>query len=200
MKNGRKRRFLAGLKLACLLAGCLFLLVRSAAAETLAGPSMYSSARQYQPGDVVTVVVSESAEAQQSASTSLNKEAKMGYTTGGLLGTLAPSGNVGVTAGQEGGGNLSRQGEMRAMVAATVREVMPNGNLRLSGSQQIEFDSGTQIIRVEGVARPRDVNSQNEVYSYRLADARITYSGEGALHEKARTGFLTRLLDILWIF
>lgn len=184
-----------------LLAGVWLLwLARPAGADSLAGPSLFSSARAYQPGDVITVVVSENAQAQQSASTTLNKEANLGYTTGGLLGTLAPAANVGVTAGQEGGGNLTRQGAMRAMVAATVREVLPNGNLRLTGSQQIEFDSGTQIIRVEGIARPRDVNSQNEVYSYRLADARITYSGEGALGEKARTGFLTRLLDILWIF
>lgn len=164
------------------------------------GISLCSTDKHYQPGDIVTVIVSEAAQAQQTASTVLHKDASVGYTTGGLLGNLLPSADGGLSTKHNGGGNLSRQGRMQAMVGAVVEEVMPNGCLKIKGEQEIMFDSGRQLITVEGIARPRDISSENEVYSYRLASARIEYYGRDALHEKARTGFLTRFLDWLWIF
>jgi flagellar L-ring protein precursor FlgH len=171
-------------------------------AESLSGPGLgiISSEKNFRKGDVITVIISESAQAQQSASTQLSKDAKVGFTTGGALNPVIPSANLGLSTSQEGEGNLSRQGKMRAMVGVMVEEVLENGNLKIKGKQSLEFDSGVQIISVEGIARPRDVSSQNEVYSYKLSNAQIQYSGEGALHEKARTGFLTRLFDLIWIF
>lgn len=182
----------------CILAGS----ARPASAESLSGygPAIFSSMRQYQTGDLITVIVSESAQAEQSASTGLHKNADTGYTSGGALGSVLPSANIGLSSEQNGGGNLSRQGKMTARVAAMVEEILPNGNLLIKGEQKLEFDSGTQVITIAGVARPRDVSSQNEVYSYRLGNANIQYRGQGALHEKARTGYLTRILDMLWIF
>ena len=164
------------------------------------GISLCSSEKHFQPGDIVTVIISETAQAQQSASTELHKTAKLGYTTGGLLGNVLPSADAGLSTDHNGGGNLSREGKMQAMVGAVVEEVLPSGALKIKGEQEIMFDSGRQLITVEGIARPRDISSENEIYSYRLAEARIQYYGRDALHEKARTGFLSRFLDWLWIF
>lgn len=171
-------------------------------AESLSGTqnSWVSTERAYQTGDLISVLISENAQAQQSASTELHKDASLGYTSGGFLANLAPAANVGLNSKHDGGGNLARQGKMQAMVTASVQEVLPNGMLRIKGEQQLVFDSGSQLIKVEGLVRPRDVSSQNEVYSYRIANAKIEYHGEGALAEKARTGFLTRVLEWLWIF
>jgi len=188
---------------------CIFLsiltgvvIISLAHAESLSGsgPAIFSGEKHYQQGDLITVIISESAQAEQSASTELSKEAEMGYSAGGLLGTIIPSADFGLNSEHEGKGSLSRQGKMKAMVGAVVEEVFANGNLKIKGEQAIIFDSGTQIISVEGIVRPRDISSQNEVYSYKLANANIQYSGQGALHEKARTGYLSRILDILWIF
>lgn len=170
-------------------------------AESLSSKTnLFSTERNYQKGDVVSVVISESAQASQSARTALSKDSEVGYSTGGVLGSLVPSASVGMNSEHEGGGQLARQGKMKAMVAAIVEDIMPNGNLKIKGQQEMSFDSGRQLIRVEGLVRPRDISSQNEVYSYRIANAKIEYTGDGALHEKARTGFLARFLDWLWIF
>ncbi|MCD4813450.1 flagellar basal body L-ring protein FlgH [bacterium] len=171
-------------------------------AESLSGTGagIFSSEKSFQPGDIVTVIVSENAKAEQSASTKLSKETGMGYSAGGLLGTLIPSAALGVTSDQDGRGDLARKGKMEAKVGAVVEEVLTSGNLRIQGKQEIKFDSGTQVIQVAGIIRPRDVSATNEVYSFKMANAQILYSGKGALHEKARTGYLSRLLDLLWIF
>ena len=89
---------------------------------------------------------------------------------------------------------------MTAMITTRVEKVLPNGTLANAGTQEIEFDSGVQRISVKGVARPRDIDSANRVYSYRLANAQIEYLGTGALNEKARTGYISRFLEWLWIF
>lgn len=165
-----------------------------------AGQNIFSTEKLYHPGDLITIIISESAQASQSSSTDLHKDARVGYTSGGLLGTLMPAANVGVNTKNDGGGQLARQGKMKAMIGATVESILPNGLLKVKGTQEIAFDSGRQIIRIEGLVRPRDISSENEIYSYRLANVKIDYVGDGALAEKSRTGFLTRFLDWLGIF
>ncbi len=170
-------------------------------AESLsAGQNVFSTEKYYRAGDLITIIISESAQASQSASTDLHKDSQVGYTSGGLLGSLMPAASVGINSKNDGGGQLARQGKMKAMIGATVESILPNGLLKVKGTQEIGFDSGRQIIRIEGLVRPRDISSENEVYSYRLANVKIDYVGDGALQEKSRTGFLSRFLDWLWIF
>jgi flagellar L-ring protein FlgH len=173
-----------------------------AQAESLSNPSgnLFSSERAYQEGDLITVIVSETSQGTQSASTDLDKETSMGLTTSGVVGAAVGSAGAGLTSKQKGGDNLARQGAMRAMITTKVEKVLPGGNVAINGVQEIEFDSGRQRISVRGVARPRDIDSANQVYSYRLADAQIEYLGSGALNEKARTGYISRFLEWLWIF
>lgn len=187
------------------LAGCLLLaagLAGQVTAESLSGSglSLFASAKNYQAGDLLTVVIEESAQGTQSASTELNKETELGFTTGGAAGNVLPSASGGINSRQSGGGNLSRQGRMRATLTARVEKVLPNGCLEIAGEQEIAFDSGVQRISVRGSVRPRDITSANEVSSTRIADAKIEYLGRDALHEKARTGFISRVLEWLWIF
>ena len=174
----------------------------AAEAESLsqAQGSLFSAEKIYQLGDLVTVIIAENATAEQSASTELHKEFNLGLTTGGSLGTLLPSAGGGLNSKQTGGGNLQRQGKVMATITTRVVKILPNGCLGVAGQQEIELDSGRQRISVQGTVRPRDISSANEVVSCRLADAQIEFLGQGALHEKARTGFLSRVLEWLWIF
>jgi flagellar L-ring protein precursor FlgH len=184
----------------CLLAVFLGLVPVGAESLSSAGSGLFTSEKNYQVGDLVTVIVSETSQGEQSASTDLNKETNMGISTTGTLGTVLGSASGGLTSKQKGGGNLARHGRMNAMITARVEKILPNGSLELAGSQEIEFDSGRQRISVKGMARPRDIDSSNQVFSYRLADSQIEYLGTGALGEKARTGYLSRILELLWIF
>jgi flagellar L-ring protein precursor FlgH len=174
--------------------------VSGAEALNAPGGSWFSSEKIYQEGDLVTVIVSETSQGVQSASTDLNKSTSLGLATTGLLSNSLASTSAGLTSAQKGGGNLAREGKMTAMITTRVEKVLPNGTLAIAGTQEIEFDSGVQRISVKGVARPRDIDSANRVYSYRLANAKIEYLGTGALNEKARTGYISRLLEWLWIF
>lgn len=54
-------------------------------------------------------------------------------------------------------------------------DVLPNGNLSVSGEKQISFDRGTEFVRFSGVVSPDSITVGNFVPSNKVADARIEY-------------------------
>ena len=78
----------------------------------------------------------------------------------------------------------------------TVQEVAANGELRVSGQQILEINNEKQHIKLEGRVRPYDI-SGNSVLSTRLADAKISYIGDGDLAERQRPSWWLRLLTWL---
>ena len=80
-----------------------------------------------------------------------------------------------------------------------VRSVEDNGDLIVSGEQLIKVNDEKQEIVLSGRVRPIDISENNTVVSSRLADARISYVGDGVLGEKQRPGILTRILSWLRI-
>ncbi len=100
----------------------------------------------------------------------------------------------------KGQGTNNRAGELDAYITARVVQVFANGNLRILGRQEIKVNNETQYISISGIIRPEDINTNNEVQSTYIADARIEYSGKGVISDKQRPGWLMRILDYVWPF
>ena len=100
----------------------------------------------------------------------------------------------------KGDGSNSRDGKLDAYITARVIQVLSNGNLRILGRQEIKVNTETQHITVSGIVRPEDINTNNEVLSTYVADARIEYSGQGSIADKQKPGWLMRALDHVWPF
>ena len=79
----------------------------------------------------------------------------------------------------------------------TVKEVLPNGDLQVAGDQLLLINDEQQRIDVEGRVRPQDISQSNVVVSSRLADARITYVGEGELAERQKPAWWRKALDFV---
>ncbi|MDN5280304.1 MAG: flagellar L-ring protein FlgH, partial [Clostridiales bacterium] len=92
----------------------------------------------------------------------------------------------------------TRSGKLSGTVTATVLEVMANGNLLLEGTRSIRVNRETQIMRVRGVARPRDIDASNSVNSKMLADAQIKFDGNGAVGRVNRPGLITRFMNVVF--
>jgi len=161
--------------------------------------SLFVDRRTYEPGDLLTLIIVQEAEATQKASTTSSKEASIGIGPGaGVLGGVIPQ--IKASGGDEltGGGTTTRGGSVRAKMTVKVMEVLPRGNLVVEGRQQIEVNSELQEIVVRGLVRPADINLDNTVYSTDLAEASISYKGTGILGAKQKPGILTRILN--WLF
>jgi len=157
---------------------------------------LYSDPRAMRPGETLTVLIYEQASAATSADRATNESA-------GLRGSVRTdsdfdAGQVDVSTESEGGGSLSRSGQLVASVSVTVMEVLPSGELNVRGEQLIVFNEENQHIKVAGRVRPEDISAENTVISTRLADAEITYVGDGLLGEQQKPGLITRFFN--WLF
>ena len=183
----------------CAAACAWLLLAAGASAQSLYSEGSFKplveDRRAYRIGDVLTVLVYENASATASANTTTAK------TNGLNIGVRANGrdhgGSISVGDDFAGKGQIQRTGRLAAQLSVTVDGVAPNGDLLVSGKQDILINGEKQLLQVAGRVRPIDVSEINTVPSTRLADANITYVGDGILAEKQRQGILTRFLSWL---
>ena len=164
--------------------------------------NLYTDRKGKKVGDVLTVMVMESAKAQNKAETELDKknEWKLGVSEGtGLTDFIPGMGFEGGTgSGFDGRGTTSRNGELKATVSVRIEEVLDNGNLRIYGIKEVTLNEETETLEVSGIIRPEDISSENTVISPKIAEAVIKYTGDGVLNEAEEPGLLTRFFN--WIF
>jgi flagellar L-ring protein FlgH len=157
--------------------------------------AMASDRNAYQTGDILTVIVYENASAIDTASSSSQKSSN-------LSGQMAAdsnfnhSGKLGLQSNSGDSGTTGRSGGMVAQISVTVDDVLPNGDLRVSGAQELNINGDKTNIRIKGRVRLADI-SNNAVLSSRLADAMIDYDGTGFVSSSARPGILTRIINWL---
>ena len=101
------------------------------------------------------------------------------------------------TSSTQGQGNIDRQEQIQVSVAAVVTEVMPNGNLVISGSQEVRVNYELRQLTVAGIVRPTDISRANTVSYDRVAEARISYGGRGRLSEVQQPSWGQELWDSL---
>lgn len=157
--------------------------------------ALTSDRRSQRVGDLVTVLIYENASASSSADTQAGRGADVGVQATDSHRTARAA--VSVNNEMDGRGRTGRSGRLLAQVTVTIRETLPNGDLRLEGQQVLEINDERQQIRLEGRVRSVDVLDGNRVLSSRLADARISYVGEGTLGDRQRPAWWQKVLHAL---
>ena len=171
------------------------------------GSSLLGRGRQFQVGDVITVLLDEFTQAERNQNTELERVGNNNVMPSGLAGKVASMGGMlgglkldGGTIGSSGGGTESKGARLRGAVSVHVLEVLPNGNLVVRGEKQLSLSDGAEAIQVAGIIRPTDVSYNNTVQSGRLANAQFNYKGSGDLANSSKPGWGTRALLKIWPF
>lgn len=178
----------------------ILLLVSQATASSFYSDKNYSSLhedkRNLSKGSIVTVLIYEQASASTSAGTNTERDTDLSFT--GRINDNTELGEVDIGSGFKGKGTISRQGKLIASVSVTVQDVLDNGEMKIKGQQLIEFNNEKQHIKLEGRIRPEDVSAENTILSTRIADAHLTYVGDGLLGRQQKPGVLSRMFG--WLF
>ncbi len=149
-------------------------------------------------GDIVTIIVSETSTVARTGSASNTKSATGTTEKGTGLLSFVPESGSNENDSFSAKGSLNNTNKVTARITAKVIEVKPNGNLVISGTQNIKQNGESQTIVISGQIRPTDILADNTVYSSSLADAKINVSGNGAISSKQRQGILTQIWN--WLF
>lgn len=172
----------------------------------------YTDLRAAKVGDLVIVEVVENSKAKSKNDSKAERtndfEASIPYFFG-YEGSFRRDGDdsksdpliqAGFKSSHDATGEIKREDTVTASIGCTVIEVLPNGNLVIRGSREVEVAGETQTITLQGLVRPVDITTDNTVLSTQLADAKIYYTGRGILTDKNSPGWLARLLDHVWPF
>jgi flagellar L-ring protein precursor FlgH len=156
-------------------------------------------------GDIVTIVLNEATAAKKSATTTTTKNTSTtlpGMTLLGspvtVHGTPVLSNNIDDASKFKGEGDSAQSNSLSGFITATVVRVLPNGNLLVRGEKQVWINQGSEYVRVEGVIRPIDLAPDNSIGSQKVAGARISYGGKGALADSNAPGWLSRFFNSPW--
>jgi flagellar L-ring protein FlgH len=166
--------------------------------------------RAAQVGDLITVLVSIQDEADLKNRTTRAREGddNMGIPQFFGLQTrwFPPPANVNQlvqTSGSQnsnGDGGVRRNETVQLRLAATVTQVLANGNLSIAGKQEVRVNNELRELAVAGVIRPQDIASDNTIRHDRLAEARIAYGGRGTLSDLQQPRWGQQVLDIVLPF
>ncbi len=160
-------------------------------------------------GDILTVIFDENTIAKKQANSKATKNSNVnvkgsapmvfGIPTQEILGSdLSSSMAYAVDRETEGKGDARQSNNLTGDISVTVVEVLPNGNMRVRGEKRVTLNDGSEYIRLSGIVRPIDINVANRVPSSRVADATIMYTGDGALADTNKPGWISRILSSPW--
>ena len=166
--------------------------------------SMFADRKAAATGDIVTIVVAESAVASSSQSKKATRESSLDDTIKRFLytglaahkGELPGMGAAGKSS-FSGGGDVSNSQSISARAAVLVTDVLPNGNLVIQGVRVVTFSGETQYVVLHGIVRRDDIAPDNSVQSTNIADARVEFYAEGALTEAQKRGWLAKAYEKL---
>lgn len=175
--------------------------------------SMFADHKAQNVGDIVTVLISEQSSASKEATTSTGRTSSMSASIPTLFGLeqsdaitddtdLDPTNLVAAEFDNsfEGDGSTTRRGELIASLTTQVIDRYPNGNYKIRGGKEVMVNNEVQIIYLTGIIRPVDITAANTIDSNKILNARISYTGNGAISDKQQPGWLMRTLDNVWPF
>jgi flagellar L-ring protein FlgH len=176
------------------------------------GTSLFADNKAFRIGDMVTIIVDESATLSTNQARSLSKTSA---TDASIDTFIVPSGKTSTTKfftqetpavvmdssrSFDGSGSHTMSDSVKTNITATVREVLPNGYLVVEGSRSRETMNERVSLRISGIIRPMDISTTNSVSSSSLAEARIVMTSEGEVARSSKRGWFDKIIDIVWPF
>lgn len=162
---------------------------------------LYRDRRARRVNDVVTVQISIDDSASLKSNINRSKQSTIGSGFDlaldwlGLANTGNAKLNASTDSSADGKGSITRSERIDLSVAAVVTDILPNGHLVISGSQEVRINNEVRELSVAGIVDPLHVSSSNTISYDRIAEARVSYGGRGRVSDVQQPGFGQQLFD-----
>ena len=175
--------------------------------------SLLGDRRAVQQGDILTVVIEIDEEAEISNATDRSRSGSEAMGVSELFGipqrvarelpdgtTLGDAVSINSSSSSAGDGSVRRNEKLTLRVAATIVDVLPNGVLAISGSQELRVNFEMRELLVSGYVRPEDISRKNEITYDKIATARVSYGGRGQITDVQQPRIGQQVLDVVLPF
>ncbi|MBL1456598.1 MAG: flagellar basal body L-ring protein FlgH [Methylophaga sp.] len=177
--------------------------------DTRSNITLYEDYKARRVGDILTVRLQERTDAEKEATTTVDKTSSNNINNPTIFGTTPqfslPSGlplantddnnlafSTGANSSFEGEGESEQNNFLTGDISVSVVEVLSNGNMIVRGEKVVTINQGNEYVRLTGMISPRDIDATNTISSIRIADAQITYVGDGPANDSNAMGWLSR--------
>lgn len=162
--------------------------------------ALYEGNRARSVGDPVTIMLIEATTAAKTVGSKSQKSGGASITppTAGPLDFLDPNSlKASSESSFNGQGNAQQTSSLASTLSVTIAEVRPNGTALVRGEKRMLLSQGDEWVQFSGIVRLIDIDQDNRVASTRVADARIEYSGKGALQRASKQGWLGQFFNMI---
>lgn len=162
--------------------------------------AFFADQRAARVGDILTVLIQIDDKAKTSNTTVAGRDSSntsgiphlfgLESSLGRILpGAYDPANTVATNSKtlSTGAGSVDRQEQINLTIAAVVTAVLPNGNMMIQGSQEVQTNAELRQLTVAGIVRPEDISSSNTIRHTQIAEARINYGGRGDISRVQKT-------------
>ncbi len=104
------------------------------------------------------------------------------------------------TSNSMGKGSTEREEKVQMKLAATVTQILPNGNMVIQGRQEVRVNFEKRVLELAGIIRPEDITTGNSISYEKIAEARISYGGKGQITDVQQPRYGHQVFDILFPF
>jgi flagellar L-ring protein FlgH len=174
---------------------------------------LFRDHRVWQVGDLLTIEITQNASATKNVSQNIGRADSVASTVSNFFGLPTSFGhssrttqfnpNLAYSSANTlaGSGATAQSDSFLATVSAMVQRIRPNGDLVITGQDEVKLVGGKEYIRIAGVVHPEDIASGDTVLSTQMAEAHIEFSGDGETYLAPKMGFVQRLfltVSTLW--
>lgn len=168
--------------------------------------SWFENIRARRVGDILLVSLVEDTEAKHTNAGKISKSQTSSVTNPTLFGNPLQFALPGVNGSNgangafslgsshdfSGSGENTQNNQFTGSISVMVTDVLPNGYLKVRGEKRVSMTGGNEYIRVSGIIRPEDIGTDNSVDSTKIADATLTYVGDGRNTMATTMGWLAK--------
>lgn len=151
-------------------------------------------------GDMVTITLIENTSTSKSTSGTTDRSGSFALVPpmGSLFDFIDPDDlNASGDGSFNGGGNAAQQSQLTGTIAVTIAALYPNGTAEVVGEKLMSLSQGDEWVQFAGRIRLVDIDVENRLRSDQVANARIIYSGKGAVQKASRPGWLSRFFNAI---
>lgn len=212
MKFNTRKMVIGGM----LFASCIYTANKVTLAESLwkkRNPQyafLFVDSKARRVGDLLTIVVSQATNVNSSEDRELEKSSQAGATVnldtqaGGGFGVQAANAGLNFAKnsnrGFDGESSFQSNQAFTDRMTVSVVDVLPNGNLVVSGHRKVRLVGDERSLTLTGMIRAIDIGPDNSVDSRLISDLRLQYDTVGPSQKFVKQGWLGRATNVVWPF